>query len=165
MQGGGDDSNGEIKQPVPPNGMYPGKLDSAGRLKLPAVFLEYFAGLGEKTLFVTSINRRTAQIYPMSVWRKNKKLLEESREKPLLAKTVVFNAAEFGADETIDGSGRVTFNSDLRRQLDLEGHGLRLYAERGRVEVITEAIFQAERAKAAAASEEAQEFMESAGLL
>src|SRR5438445_469324 len=59
--------------------MYPGKLDDKGRLKLPAVFLEYFGELGEKKLFVTSINRRTAQIYPTSVWRKNKKLLEAGR--------------------------------------------------------------------------------------
>jgi MraZ protein len=145
--------------------MYPGKLDDKGRLKLPAVFLEYFGELGEKKLFVTSINRRTAQIYPTSVWRKNKKLLEGAREKPTAAKTIVFNAAEFGSDVEIDSQGRVTFNPELRRELDMEGHGLRLYAEKGRVEVITDALFQERRKKAEADSADAQEFMESAGLL
>ncbi len=59
----------------PPNGRYNGKLDEKGRLKLPACFQEYLATIPEKGLFVTSIDRSTAQIYPIAAWRANLKLL------------------------------------------------------------------------------------------
>ena len=41
-----------------PRGMYPGRLDDSGRVKLPAKFQQYLAALPEKTLFVTSLDRR-----------------------------------------------------------------------------------------------------------
>ena len=54
--------------------MYPGKLDDKGRMKLPSVFAEYLAALsyvGQKKLFVTSLDGRIARIYPQEVWRQN----------------------------------------------------------------------------------------------
>ncbi len=62
--------------------MYPGRVDDKGRLKLPVGFQQYIAGLPEKKLFVTSLDRRIGQIYPIANWRENKKFLYEYRESP-----------------------------------------------------------------------------------
>ena len=63
-----------------------------------------------------------------------------------------FNAADLGADAEMDGQGRITFNPELRRELDLEGHELHLFAFKGRVQVLTEAIYQERKRRASQAA-------------
>lgn len=149
----------------PPRGRHNAKLDDKGRLKLPVVFQEYLNRFPERKLFVTSIDRSTAQIYPISVWRENERLLKEFKGDPQTAKDVAFNANDLGADVEMDNQGRILINTDLRQELDMEGQTLHLYVEKGRIKVLTEVVYQAERqarAKRAAASAEK---METEGLL
>jgi DNA-binding transcriptional regulator/RsmH inhibitor MraZ len=127
--------------------MFTGKLDDKGRLKLPVNFQEFLKGFGEQKLFVTSLDRRLAQLYPMSVWLENEKLLEEEQEHSEEAGRIKFTANDMGADVEMDGQGRVLFNTQLRRELDLEGQDVHLLAHGGRVEVIPEAIYQELRRK------------------
>ncbi len=129
-----------------PRGRYSaGKLDEKGRLKMPTDFQEYLRSLPDKKLFVTSLNRRIAQIYPMDVWRENEKRLESFTADPEAARTVMFNANDLGANAEMDGQGRITFNPELRRELGLENQGVHMYAYRGRIEVMSDAVYQAQR--------------------
>ena len=144
--------------------MYPGRLDEKGRLKLPVPFQQYFNSLREKSLFVTSLDRRIAQIYPMAVWRENEKLFESFTENPAAAKNVAFNAADLGADAEMDAQGRVLFPPELRRELDIENQNVRLYAYRGRIEILSEAIYQERKQEAAQSPQENLEILERAGL-
>src|SRR5271165_3066042 len=100
--------------------MYPARLDDKGRLKLPATFQQFFNSLGERKLFVTSVNRRIAQIYPMAVWKENEKFFESFRANPAAARRIAFNANDLGAEAEMDAQGRITFNPELRRELNLE---------------------------------------------
>ena len=155
----------ETVSPVePPRGMYPGRLDEKGRLKLPAAFQEFFNLLPEKKLFVTSLDRRIAQIYPIAVWRENEKFFEQYRDNPQVAQDVAFNAADLGADVAMDGQGRVLFNPELRRELGLEGTELHLFTYKGRVQILTEAIYQERRQRASRSSSENVDVLERAGL-
>lgn len=144
--------------------MYPCRLDEKGRLKLPAPFQQYFAALPEKKLFVTSLDRRIAQIYPIAVWRENEKFFESFRDNPQAAQDVAFNAADLGADADADAQGRVLFNPELRRELDLESQGLHMYAYKGRVQILTEALYQERRQRASRAATENVDVLERAGL-
>jgi MraZ protein len=144
--------------------MYNGKLDDKGRLKLPVPFQEYLATLPEKRLFVTSIDRTTAQIYPIANWRENQKLLREQRGDKQAAKTVLFNAQDLGADTEMDSQGRVSVNNELRQHLDMDGQTLRLYWNDGHIRLLTEAIYQARRKAAIEESVAAVAKMEEAGL-
>src|SRR6185312_11474524 len=126
----------------PPRGMYPGRLDDKGRCKLPTAFQHYFAALPEKKLFVTSLDRRIAQIYPMEVWRQNEKFFESYRDNPKVAKKIAFNAADLGAEAEMDSQGRITFPTELRRELQMEDQTVRLYAYKGRIEILTEKIYE-----------------------
>jgi len=127
--------------------MFTGKLDDKGRLKLPVNFQEFLKSFGEQKLYVTSLDRRLAQLYPMSVWLENEKLLEDEQEHSEEADRIKFTANDMGADAEMDGQGRILFNTQLRRELDLEGQDVHLLAHGGRVEVIPETIYQELRRK------------------
>lgn len=160
-----DEQSNQAVQPVElPRGRYPGRLDEKGRLKLPAPFQQYFNGLAERKLFVTSLDRRIAQIYPVAVWRENEKFFESYHDNPQAAQDVLFNAQDLGADAEMDAQGRLLFNPELRRELDLENQGLHLYAHRGRVQVLTEAIYQERRQRATKAAAGNLDVLERAGL-
>jgi MraZ protein len=144
--------------------MAPGRLDDKGRLRLNTALCRYFECLVEKKLFVTSLDRRTAQIYPMAVWRENEKFFETYREKPALAKAVAFNAADLGAETEMDTQGRVLFSPELRRELGLENQALRVYAYRGRIEILTEAIYEERKRRSTDVTETDVEDLQAAGL-
>jgi len=144
--------------------MYDCRLDDKGRLKLPTAFQTFINSLTEKKLFVTSLDRRIAQIYPMPVWRENEKFFEGFRENPQVAQDVAFNANDLGADAEMDSQGRVLFNTALREQLDLENQPLHMYAYRGHVKVLTHAIYEERRQRASKAATENVEALERAGL-
>ena len=143
-----DDQSRDTQAVEPPRGMYPGRLDDKGRLKLPAEFQHFLNVLPEKKLFVTSLDRRIAQIYPMHGLAGKRKVFRElTATTRRCAQDVAFNANDLGADAEMDSQGRVLFNTTLREELDLQNQELHLYAYRGHIEVLTEAIYQ-ERAPA-----------------
>ena len=144
--------------------MYPSRLDDKGRCKMPAAFQQFLSALSEKKLFVTSLDRRIAQIYPMEVWRQNEKFFENYRENPGMAKKVAFNAADLGAEAEMDSQGRITMNPELRRELGLEDQTVRLYAYKGRIEILSEKIYDERRRQALETGPQDVETLESAGL-
>jgi MraZ protein len=144
--------------------MYPTRLDDKGRLKLPAGFQTFFAALREKTLFVTSMDRKVALIYPMAIWRENEKFFETYKDDPRISRALAFNAYDLGAESDMDGQGRVLFPPELRRELELETGTLRICAHKGKFEVLSEKLYT-ERKEAAARLTEAEiSKAESAGL-
>ena len=143
--------------------MYPSKLDDKGRMKMPAPFQQFLSALREKKLFVTSLDRHIAQIYPMDVWRQNEKFFEQYRENPKLAKRIAFNANDLGAEAEMDAQGRITLPSELRRELGMEDSTVRLYAYKGRIEILTEEIYEARKRESLETSADDVETLEAAG--
>lgn len=144
--------------------MYPGRLDEKGRVKLPTSFQQYFMALREKKLFVTSLDRRIAQIYPMEVWRQNEKFFDTYREDPRLVRNVAFNAADLGSEAEMDNQGRILFSPELRRQLEIENQSVHLFAYRGRIEVLSEKIYEERKKEAAQTAADDVSKLEAAGL-
>jgi MraZ protein len=144
--------------------MYPARLDEKGRCKLPVAFQQFFAALDSRKLFVTSLDRRIAKIYPIAVWRDNEKFFEAYRENPRIARNVAFNAADLGAESEMDGQGRILFPPELRRELKMEDAPVRLLAYRGHIEVLTEALYQERRQQAVETALADAEALEAAGL-
>ena len=144
--------------------MYPGRLDDKGRMKVPVDFQQFLSALREKKLFVTSLDRRIAQIYPIAVWRENEKFFETYREDPRIARMVAFNAADLGAESEMDNQGRILFPPELRRELAIENQPVRLYAYRGRIEVLSEKIYEERKREASQMAAEDLAKLEAAGL-
>jgi MraZ protein len=110
-----------------PRGLSRAKIDDTGRIKLPAGFLHYFDSLPERKVFVTSLDGRIAEIYPISTWRETEKFFVENR-KMSEVRRATFTAARLGADTEVDSQGRVTINSELRAELGLDGQDLHVQA-------------------------------------
>jgi DNA-binding transcriptional regulator/RsmH inhibitor MraZ len=145
--------------------MYPARVDDKGRLKLPVGFQSFVSALPEKKLFVTSLDRRIGQIYPIRVWRENKDFLYEYRENPKAAKRISFNAQDLGADSEMDNQGRVLLPPEMRRELGIENQNVRLFAYKGRIQILSEAIYEEQKKLSAASAEDDLETLEGAGLL
>ena len=125
--------------------MYPSRLDDKGRAKLPVTFQRYFQLLREKTLFVTSLDRRTALVYTMDGWRQVEKFFDTYKEDPELTEKAAFNAVDLGAETEMDAQGRILFPPELRRELGLENAPVRVWAHRGRLVVLSEAAYEERR--------------------
>ena len=123
-------------------------MDDRGRVKLPVVFREYLEKFEDKRLFVTSLDRRIAQVYPIVLWKKTKKFLENYAEDPEAAENLAFNAADLGAETEMDAQARVLFSPELRRELGLEDQPVHLYDFGGHIEVLNQAVYE-ERKRAA----------------
>lgn len=160
-----DGSAQDLLMVEPPRGMYSSRLDDKGRAKMPAAFQQFLAALGEKKLFVTSLDRRTAQIYPMVVWRQNEKFFDSYRGDPRLVRNVAFNAADLGAEAEMDGQGRILFSQELREELKIENSPVRLLAYRGRIEVLSDELYQERKREALAMTPEDVSKLEAAGLV
>jgi len=148
----------------PPLGMYPARLDEKGRLKLPTVFQTYFNSFPEGKLFITSLDGRIGQIYSIAAWRENEEFLRSYREDPAAVQDLLFNAQDLGAEAEMDSQGRVTVNSELRKELDLQGQELHLFAYKNHVQILTEAIYQERKQRARPRGAEVFNKLEGAGL-
>ena len=144
--------------------MYPGRLDDRGRVKLPASFLQYFGALRETRFFVTSLDRRIAQIYTIPAWRETQKWLADYHGDPQAVENVAFNAADLGAEADIDSQGRILFSTDLRRELEIENQPVRLYGYRNRIEVLSDKIYQERKGNASANATKDVKTLEQAGM-
>jgi MraZ protein len=160
------DTETPVPPPVePPRGKFNGRLDDKGRLKLPVQLQEYLTGFPEKKLFVTSLDRRTARIYPIAAWRKMEALLLNSTENTDECERLNFNAQDLGAEAEVDGQGRLLLHPELRRELGMEESGLRLLSNRGHIMVMTEARYEARKAAASRDPESDVSALEKKGLI
>jgi MraZ protein len=133
----------------PPRGFFSAHVDEKGRLKLPTDMQQYLAAIGDDKLFVTSVDDRIARIYPISVWKGNEKVLEAlALEDPDAADALSFVTNDYGADAKVDGSGRVTLPTDLRRTLSLENQEVRLDWSQGAINVYSMTEYEARKQQA-----------------
>ena len=148
----------------PPRGSFQARVDEKGRLKLPAVFLQYLSDLGEPKVFITSLDTITGRVYPISVWKDNEALFESTAEEPEAAADVAWVANHFGADSDIDGQGRVLMPTDLRRHLKIENESVWLDCYKGRINVYSTAEYEQRKVRALANIGEKLKALERRGL-
>ena len=133
------------------------RIDDKGRLKLAADYLHFFEALPEQKVFVTSLDRRIAEIYPISTWREMEKFLADKEYMPEAVRAAR-NAALLGGECLVDGQGRVSINSELRRVLGLDGQELHIQPyKRNRIQILTEKAFATMMADLEAADPEKDE--------
>lgn len=139
--------------------MYKAQVDDKGRLKLPVDFQTFFSCFPEKgRIYVTSLDGITGQIYPISIWRQNQRRFARSTENAKTVEKVMFNAQDFGSEVEMDASGRITVCPEMRDALKLAGQSVRLVVMKGRVEILSEQVYEARRK--AARPEEGEEVAE-----
>jgi MraZ protein len=161
------DEQGPVKTNPPvelPRGRFSGKLDDKGRLKLPASFQQFFNGLPETKLFLTSLDRSIAQLYGIAEWRKNEQFFDTFSDDPVAAEVISFNANDLGGDVEMDSQGRITVHPDLRRELGMEATDLHLIAAKGHIDIYTDSRYQAMKSGAVENSADHLRALKKAGL-
>ncbi len=148
-----------------PNGMFSASVDRKGRLKLPVLFQRYLRGFGEQKLFVTSLDRKVGHVYTAEVWKKNRQMASGTGVDAKAAQRLLFTANDLGEDVAMDNEGRILLPTTMRRELKLEDGPVRVYVNRGRIEILSEAVYEERRRVAAESSEEDLASLESAGFL
>jgi len=162
-QVGGNNVGGVV--PVePPHSIAQTRVDDKGRLKLPAEFLEYLKKMGVDKVFITTVDRELARIYPISVWKANENLFANAGDLAELAEDVAYIAKVFGGDSEIDAQGRVLLPAALRRELTLESQPVFLDCYNGRINVAGKSIHDARFHRAAANLGEKVKTLEKKGL-
>ncbi len=135
------DQIGLTAPPEAPRGTLTARVDEKGRLKLPAALAQYLELLGERKVFITTLNVSTALIYPISVWRQTELLLQEPGEDADLRADVAMVANHYGEDVEVDGQGRVLVPTTLRRDLELEKDEVHLLCFKGRIEMLGSKVY------------------------
>jgi MraZ protein len=149
----------------PPRGIYPGRVDEKGRLKLPSDFQEFLKGLGELKVFATSFDERIARLYPISAWKEIEKLLRTPGEDAEAAEHLWFTAMDLGGDAVMDDQGRLLLPSELRKALNLEKQPVYLEHYKGHINLFGETIYSERKAAARANRAAALKQFETKGLL
>ena len=111
-----------VGTPRAPRGFHGAKVDTAGRLKLPAKYVEWLDKLEDKSLYVTVV-RGMARIYTNGSWERNLEKLNSSRN---LKREMSFMSDVFGGDVEKDPQGRITLPKTLRDLLMLEDQQVQL---------------------------------------
>ena len=123
--------------PDAPRGVFRVTVDDKGRLKLPAVFVEYLQDIKEKKVFITTLDTKEVRIYPLSAWKRTEKLLEEPGDDIAERQDLAMIASSYGKDDELDGQGRLTLPGDLRKELGLEKDEARLRWFQGHLKLVS----------------------------
>ncbi len=124
-----------------PRGTLSGRVDEKGRLKLPVAVAQYLDSLGDRKVFVTTLNISTALIYPISVWHETEQMLQEPGDDAGVKADVAFIANHYGEDVEVDAQGRVLMPTTLRRELELERDDVHLVFYKQRIEVFGSKVY------------------------
>ena len=145
------------------DGIQQTRVDSEGRLKLPASFQADFKDLGEDTVFISTMDLSVARIYSKASWAKAKKFFDGSHDPA--ANRVFFTLMDFGQNATIDKQGRVLLKQELRSELKLESQQVVwLLPKKGYIEVLPESVYRARKAAAQQSLQADVAHLEMAGL-
>jgi DNA-binding transcriptional regulator/RsmH inhibitor MraZ len=126
MEGSSPVAQSPLRAPL---GFLPCKIDGAGRLKLPAKYLEYLEKLTDKNLFA-AFWRGKARIFTNGSWERTLAEIEDRDRRERMA----FRAESRGGDVELDPQGRVTLPQALRKAIELEDKAVQL---RFRLDIIT----------------------------
>jgi MraZ protein len=152
-------------QVAPPRGTFQARCDEKGRLKLPANFQRFLDRLDEKVVFCTTLDKRIARIYPISIWKQNELFFQGFQTNPRAAADVALIANHYGADSEVDGQGRILLPALLRRELKLENETVWLDHFRGRFNVYSDALYQERLGQATESLTDKLDVLEQGGLL
>jgi MraZ protein len=148
----------------PPHSIAQASVDDKGRLKMPSEFLDYLETLNVKKVFITTFDRRTARIYPLSVWKENERLFGAAGPNASAASRLAFQARVYGGDAEIDKSGRILVPAKLREELNLEKQPVWLEVHNDRINVMNRSVYDERLQQAMAHNAADLEALEAAGL-
>jgi DNA-binding transcriptional regulator/RsmH inhibitor MraZ len=118
----------------PPHSIAQAKIDDKGRLKLPAESWDWCKKSSVVNVFVTTFNKKTVRIYPISVWKSTVSVMEAAGEQAEALQDLLRVARYYGRDAEIDAQGRIVIPGDLRTLMTLGSEPVCLEHLKGRID-------------------------------
>lgn len=101
-------------------GNHPATVDSKGRVKVPAAFLEALREHGER-FYVTSENGDFVRVYPMKVWNGIEERLAQLSTHHRAKQKFLARTSYYGQEVTLDKQGRLLIPPLLRESAGMKG--------------------------------------------
>ena len=114
-------------------GNHPAKVDEKGRLKLPAAFKQLVDAQHVTQFYVTSVDGKSAEIWPLPEWEKREEQLAESSTLDDAVKKYLNLTSYYGQQVEMDNQARLFLPQILRGTAKLDAEvavfGMRIYLE------------------------------------
>ncbi len=101
-------------------GNHPAKVDEKGRLKLPAAFKQLLDAQHATQFYITSVDGKSAEIWPLQEWEKQEALLAESSTMDDAVAKYLNLTSYYGQQVEIDTQSRVLLPHILRSAAKLD---------------------------------------------
>ena len=114
-------------------GNHPAKVDEKGRLKLPAAFKQLVDAASVTQFYITSVDGKSAEIWPLREWEKRERQLIEFSTLDDAVQKYLNLTSYYGQQVEIDNQARVLLPQILRDSAKLDAEvtvfGKLLYLE------------------------------------
>jgi len=103
-------------------GNHPAKVDEKGRLKIPAAFKQLLDAQNVSQFYVTSVDGKSAEIWPLPEWEKREQMLAGASSLDDAVQKYLNLTSYYGQQVEIDSQARLVLPQILRgtAQLDSE---------------------------------------------
>lgn len=101
-------------------GNHPAKVDEKGRLKLPAAFKQLLDAQNVAQFYITSVDGKSAEIWPLPEWEKREQALAEFSTLDDAVQKYLNLTSYYGQQVEMDNQGRVLLPQILRGKAKLD---------------------------------------------
>jgi MraZ protein len=95
-------------------GNNPAKVDDKGRLKIPSAFKSLIDANNVTQFYITSVDGRSAEIWPLPEWEKKEKMLAKHSTLNKAVEKYLSLTSYYGQQVEMDSQGRVVLPQILR---------------------------------------------------
>ena len=114
-------------------GNIPAKVDEKGRLKLPAAFKQLLDAANVTQFYITSVDGKKAEVWPLSEWEKREQKLARSSTMNDAVEKYLNLTSYYGQQVEMDNQARLLLPQILRSSARLDAEvtvfGMRTYLE------------------------------------
>ena len=97
------------------------RIDEKGRLKIPTAFRKDLADRYGREIFITSIEGKSALVYPLAVWQEIEDRLAAMPKTNQVKQRYLERVSYFGQQTRVDAQGRVVIPQPLRERAAMAG--------------------------------------------
>jgi MraZ protein len=101
-------------------GNHPAKVDEKGRLKVPAAFKQLLDAASVTQFYITSVDGKSAEIWPLPEWEKREAQLVESSTMDAAVEKYLNLTSYYGQQVEMDSQARLLLPQILRGTAKLD---------------------------------------------
>jgi MraZ protein len=122
-------------------GNHPAKVDEKGRLKVPAAFKQLMDAANVTQFYITSVDGKSAEIWPLPEWEKREAQLAESSTLDDAVQKYLTLTSYYGQQVEMDSQARLLLPQILRSTASLDAE-VTVFGKMTYLEVHNREIFE-----------------------